>query len=261
MYTFSCASDKSISPFSLVAGMRSVEASPRLRLNHDRTLSMEGGRTLVVADLHLGYEDALEGDGLHLPRTHTMGLMGELLGAIERQGAERVVVLGDVKHDFHRGRWECRDDVRAVISMISECCDCVIVRGNHDNYIQSIVAGLEAEVVDSIDIDGHRLEHGHASSVQRPLIIGHEHPSVRLFDRVGGFVKIPCFLHHPVEGVTVLPAFSPMAPGNDLCNGLRPELFSPALAGRGGEGFSVFGCSDIGILPLGSLEEIRSMRF
>ncbi len=260
MYTFSRASDKSISPLRLVEGMRSVEAAPGLRLNHDRTLSMEEGRTLVVADLHLGYEDALEGDGLHLPRTHTMGLMGELLGAIERQGAERVVVLGDVKHDFHRGRWECRDDVRAVVSMLSESCECVIIRGNHDNYIQSIVKGLDAEVVDGVDIDGHRLEHGHAGSGSRPLVIGHEHPSVKLFDRVGGFVKIPCFLHHPDEGVTVLPAFSPMAPGNDLCNGLRPDLFSPALTGKGGDGITVYGCSDIGMLSLGSLEGIRSMR-
>lgn len=237
-----------------------MEATPGLRFNHDRTLSMEGGRTLVLADLHLGYENALEGDGLHVPRIHTTGLMDELLSSIERHSPERIVLLGDIKHDFSRGRWESRDDVRTVVSMVSECGECVVVAGNHDNYLQTILSGLDVEVVDGLEIDGHRLEHGHMVCAQRPLVIGHEHPSVRIFDRIGGFIKVPCFIHLPEEKVAVLPAFSPMAPGNDLCNGLRPELFSPIFEDPPDSMMRVYGCTDIGILDLGELKGMRGLR-
>lgn len=231
-----------------------------MRLNSDRTLSMEGGRTLVLADLHLGYENALEGDGLHVPRIHTTGLMDELLTSIERHGAERTVLLGDIKHDFSRGRWESRDDIRTVISMVRDCGECIVVAGNHDNFLQSIISGLDIEVVEGLEIDGHWLEHGHKDGGRRPLVIGHEHPSVRIFDRVGGFIKVPCFVHDIDRDVVVLPAFSPMAPGNDLCNGLRPELFSPVFKDRTDSGIMLYGCTEIGILNLGTLEDIRSMR-
>ncbi len=221
---------------------------------------MEDGRTLVLADLHLGYEDALEGDGLHFPRIHTMGLMEELLAAIERHGAERVILLGDIKHDFARGRWESRDDVRTVVSMVRECADCTVVTGNHDNFIHNILSGMDVEISDSVAIDGHTLAHGHGEVEGRPLVIGHEHPSVRIFDKVGGFIKVPCFIHDEENSVVVLPAFSPMAPGNDLCNGMRPELFSPVFKGLPDRGMRVYGCTDIGILSLGTMDEIRAMR-
>ncbi|MDI3482168.1 MAG: uncharacterized protein PWQ88_39 [Candidatus Methanomethylophilaceae archaeon] len=241
--------------------MMSIEVCPGVRLNADRTLYMEGSRTLVVADLHLGYEKALESDGLYLPRTHTMNVIGDLLRAIERERAERVVVLGDVKHDFQRGQWECRDDVRAVISLLAESSKCILVRGNHDNFLLNMIGDMDVEVVDHIYIENFYLEHGHVDSGVRPAIIGHEHPSVRILDRVGGFVKIPCFLHVPSKKVTVIPAFSPMAPGNDLCNGIHPEPFSPALMGCDEKDVYVYGCTEIGIINLGKLGELKDLRF
>jgi len=87
------------------------------------------------------------------------------------------------------------------------------------------------------------------------LIQGHEHPSARLFDGVGGYVKLPAFLYHQQSQVLVLPAFSPLAAGNDVSTLLSGDVLSPGLRGMDMGEALVFGCSDIGLIRLGKVRD------
>ena len=132
-------------------------------------------------------------------------------------------------------------------------------KGNHDNYLQSIVSDLGFIVVDYIDIMGFRLEHGHVDSQVRPVIIGHEHPSVRIPGSVGGGFKIQCFVHAEKEGVIVLPPFSPFSSGNDLV--LDKEcIMAPALKASDFAHAHLYGVTDMGLIDLGTLENVSSVQ-
>ncbi|MBO4797229.1 MAG: hypothetical protein J5494_00405, partial [Candidatus Methanomethylophilaceae archaeon] len=51
--------------------VRSIEILPGVRITSDRCLILDEGPTMVLGDLHLGYERALENEGVYLPRINT----------------------------------------------------------------------------------------------------------------------------------------------------------------------------------------------
>ena len=115
--------------------MDEIEVFDGARITSDLCLHLPDERTVVVADLHLGYESALEAEGIHIPRVQTRTVKEALARLIERYEAERVVLLGDVKHEFSRNLGQEVRDVRSVLDSISDLVDIVIVKGNHDNLI------------------------------------------------------------------------------------------------------------------------------
>ena len=229
-----------------------------MRITNDKCLLLDDGPTAVIGDLHLGYEHALEQDGLYLPRINTGSIRDALNDLLSRYEPERLVLLGDVKHDFRRAGREERDQVRGIIEMVSEAAEVVVVKGNHDNYIQNIISDLGVLAVDHVDIMGYRLEHGHVDSGVRPVIIGHEHPSVRIPGSVGGGMKIQCFVHARKEGVIVLPPFSPYSSGNDLVLDEKCVM-APALKASDFASAEIYGVTDMGLLDLGTLRDLSDV--
>lgn len=51
---------------------------------------------------------------------------------------------------------------------------------------------------------------------EKNLILAHEHPSIKLRDELGVSVKLPCFLINKKRKIIVLPAFSPLALGQEF---------------------------------------------
>lgn len=239
--------------------MRTLEIRPGVRITNDKCLILDDGPTMVIGDLHLGYERALEQDGLYLPRINTGSIRDALNEIISRYEPERIVLLGDVKHDFRRAGREERDQVRAIVELITEAAEAVVVKGNHDNYIQNIVSDLGVIAVDHVDIMGYRLEHGHEDSGKRPVIIGHEHPSVRILGAVGGGMKIQCFVHAEKEGVIVIPPFSPFSAGNDLVAD-EDCVMAPALKASDYGSARIYGVTDMGLMDLGTLRELSDVK-
>lgn len=193
------------------------------------------------------------------PRINTGSIrdaLNDILGTYE---PKRVVLLGDVKHDFRRAGREESDQVRGIIEMISEDAQVVVVKGNHDNYIQNIIAESGILAVDHIDIMGYRLEHGHEDSGRRPVIIGHEHPSVRIPGAVGGGLKMLCFVHAEKEGVIVIPPFSPFSSGNDLVAD-EECVMAPALKSCDYSEARIYGVTDMGLMDLGTLRSLSDIK-
>ena len=150
--------------------------------------------------------------------------------------------------------------MRDILSMLRDSATVKVAKGNHDNYLANISQRLGIEVADSFEVDGISFMHGHAQSKHRPLVIGHEHPSVRIFDRVGAYLKLPSFLHFEKEEILVLPAFSPLAAGTDFTNLGRADTMSPVLAEADIEDAKVYACTEIGLLALGTIRDLGQIR-
>lgn len=240
--------------------MEETEVFDGARITSDLCLHLPEERTLVVADLHLGYETALEAQGILIPRVQTEAIKEALVRAIDRHRAERLVLLGDVKHDFSRNMGQEVRDVRFVLDSISELVEIVIVKGNHDNFIENIVSRIHIPVVNKYVLMGVTFVHGHRPCPDRPLVIGHEHPSVKIVDSVGAYLKMPCHLVLRQEKIVVLPAFSPLAAGTDITGLPRSEYLSPILVDSDVMNAEVYACTDIGLIPLGKTSSLGDLR-
>ncbi len=239
-------------------GARRMEVMPGVTITNDRCLILDDGPTAVIGDLHLGYENALEKEGMFIPRINTEAIRDSLNGILDRYEPERVVLLGDIKHEFQRSSYKSREDVRSIIKLVDEAAEAIVIKGNHDNFLQNIVASMGINTLDYIDVMGFRLEHGHVDSGVRPVIIGHEHPSVRIPGELSGSMKLQCFVVAKNEGVIVIPPFSPFASGNDL----NPEpgaVMAPALKTCDLSKVDVYGVSDMGLMELGRLSDVNQL--
>ena len=243
-----------------VAGtMDTVEILPGVRVTNDRCLLLDDGPTVVLGDLHLGYEKALEEEGMYIPRFNTYSIREALNRIICRYEPKRIVLLGDIKHDFKRTRYEGKEEVRKVIDLLQNAADVIVVKGNHDNFIQNILYDTGLMAVDYVDMCGFRMEHGHTDSGKRPVIIGHEHPSVRIAGSVSGGVNLQCFLHLKEDGIIVIPPFSPLSSGSDLSLAGPETFMTPACKAANVGDAEVYGISEFGILPIGKLSEIEDL--
>lgn len=81
-------------------GQRTMRIRPGVTITNDRCLLLDEGRTMVIGDLHLGYESALEGEGMFIPRMNARTIHENLNMILDRYEPRRIVLLGDIKHDF-----------------------------------------------------------------------------------------------------------------------------------------------------------------
>jgi putative SbcD/Mre11-related phosphoesterase len=240
--------------------MDEIEVFKGVFVTADLCLHIPEERTVVVADLHIGYESALEAEGIHIPRIQTDAVIESLAKIIEKFEPDRLVVLGDLKHEFSRNLGQEMRDVRAVLDSVSDQVEVVLVKGNHDNFLENIVSRIQIPVVPQYRAAGLTFVHGHQPCEARPLIMGHEHPSIKIVDRVGAYIKMPCHVYLRDEGILILPAFSPLASGTDLTGVTPAEYLSPIMKNIDVRKGEIFACSDIGLLPLGKLAALEGLR-
>lgn len=248
-----------ISHVGYTGPMDSIEILPGVKVTGDRCLFLEEGPTVVLGDLHLGYESALEEEGVYIPRINTNSIRDALNTVLYRYEPKRVVLLGDIKHDFRRTRNEGCDEVKTIMKMLTDVAEVIVVKGNHDNYLQNILSDLGMTAVDYVDMCGFRMEHGHVDTGRRPVVIGHEHPSVRIAGAVSSGLKLQCFLHMRKDGIIVIPPFSPMSSGSDLSSSDPDSFMSPACNVADTGSADVYGISEMGILAMGKLSEISDI--
>jgi len=237
--------------------MDSKEILPGMIVTRQKCVLIE--EVMVIADLHIGYEAVLENEGIHMPRMQTAAIRDALIELVDRYEPDRIAVLGDFKHEFSRNLSQEWEDVRYLLSMMTEWAEVTLIRGNHDNYLANICSRMDIPLLDSTILNGITLVHGHQSCDSRPLLMAHEHPSIRLFDAVGAFIRLPCFLYDRGRKIVVMPAFSPLAMGTDLTMAGPDDFLSPLLKGERTDSLEVYACSDIGLLDMGTLSGLRSL--
>jgi len=175
-------------------------------------------RVMVVADLHLGIEYELWLGGANVP-SQTGKLLDLLRGMIDEHKPERLVVLGDLKHNVPRTSWQERVEVPDFISKLSQIVEVTLVPGNHDTGLRDLAPGAEVCASEGVVIDGVGYFHGHTWPdpevlSSRILITAHLHPSIRLVDPLGSSrserVWVRAFSEEYEKEVVVMPAFNPL---------------------------------------------------
>lgn len=214
------------------------------RVREGVVLYPEGGvlltdeNVLVIADLHLGCEAALEYQGMSIPRVQTEKIEHGISRLLDATEPRRVVVAGDLKHNFSRNLTQEWQDVWSFVRRLSWRLDLEVVKGNHDNYLGIILREYGIPLRQETHASGARIVHGHDGRLTDDFtIMGHLHPSLRLRDGAGVSVKDPCFLYSDALGVLVLPALSIVSPGTDVIGGRCSDTMSPLLSEHGLEDF------------------------
>ncbi|MDY6965550.1 MAG: metallophosphoesterase [Halobacteriota archaeon] len=205
-------------------------------------------KVLVIADIHLGIERDLHRSGINIP-SQTDKLLKRILEHIRSTRPERIVLLGDVKHNIPGSSWQEKNEIPEFLEELSEYAQIEITTGNHDGNIDLLIPesrGISLHGPRGFVLDGVGYFHGHAWPAPDLfsadfMLMGHTHPVVKLRDSLGYVTTFPVFIRAGFdEGkltahygeikysnplLVVLPAF------NKLCGGLSVNDKSANLLG------------------------------
>ncbi|MEM3173627.1 MAG: metallophosphoesterase [Candidatus Bathyarchaeia archaeon] len=167
-------------------------------------------KTLVISDVHLGWEASLSEEGIHIP-SQTGKLIRRLERIISLEKPDCLIVLGDVKHTIEKIEIEEWRDVPFFFEKIREKVSCIkIVPGNHDGNIEVLLPeGVEVAPQQGVMIGSVGLFHGHAWPEIKmlgceTLVIGHIHPTVAFRDPVGFRITSQVWVRAPCDRNTLV---------------------------------------------------------
>lgn len=151
-------------------------------------------KTLLISDIHFGFEAELAEKGIHIP-SQTWKLRDLLLKLIRETSAERVIVLGDLKHQVPLSSWiEWREMPKVLRDLKEMGVEILLVPGNHDGGIEAMLGdtvsyhpsrGMLLDAEQRIFIfHGHTWPSGEAVDSD-VIVMGHLHPMVSLRTDVG----------------------------------------------------------------------------
>ena len=199
--------------------------------------------TVVVADLHLGYEATRAKSGDYLPELSLNDVQKRLAGLFVSMDVKRLVVAGDVTESSAamRGRQSVLHQFQTWLE--DQGIESILIAGNHDHQVNSTAFFQKSYVV-----QGWLVHHGHQPMDRnedglKGQITGHLHPVMKWQGRT-----FRAFLSSP--GQIILPAFSGDAAGLDL-------LTSGHFQDSNGDS-SCWICSDTNVLEFGSIRNLRS---
>ncbi|MFB6071511.1 MAG: metallophosphoesterase [Halobacterium sp.] len=204
-----------------------------------------GERALVVADYHAGIERSLRREGLET-RSRATARRERLLRLVEENRVDRVVFLGDLGHSIGAPEGAEREELEALFDALD--VPATLVVGNHDGGIPEVF-GVDATPPEGAVIGDVGFAHGHTWPSQDVLTaetvcVGHEHPTVRLEDEVGGTRVERAWLRGPLDAapfeeyhgervdargdLAVFPAFNELS-GGTWVNVEGQEFLAPFL--------------------------------
>ncbi len=203
-----------------------LAAGRPLTLLAEKAAFLAAGRTLLVADAHIGKAVTFRALGVPVPRGTTSETLAALSALIATWRARRVVFLGDFLHSAHAhapatlgavARWR----------RLHSSLELVLVRGNHDDRAGDPPPYLGIRVVDEpFGLDGFALCHHPQPRRGAYVLAGHLHPCVSLGGRAFDHVRLPCFWFG--DDVGVLPAFGAFTGMHPIRAGASERVFAIA---------------------------------
>lgn len=186
-----------------------VLAGETLQLHADRALYWPARQRLLVADVHLGKDDAFRAAGIALPAGGTRHDLDRLAALLAATAARELWVLGDLLHGARPdARW--RDDWQRFRARHAQL-HIALIEGNHDRSAARAELGIAlhtGRVLDGPFAFSHAPEPAPGADGARLTVCGHVHPVVRVPGLPGRF---PAFVQ--VDDRLVLPAFSAFTGG------------------------------------------------
>src|SRR3989344_3602790 len=180
-----------------------MEISPNIEVVD---LSLCFNATLVIADVHIGYEEALNKQGILVPRLQfeeMLKRMDKIFSQLKNKKIERIIVNGDLKHEFGTiSEQEWRNTLKFLDLLAKHCDEIILVKGNHDTILGPIARKRNVKVLDYVVIEpatdksnngknslkkSSKTLIAHGDKIPKEalkdvstIIIGHEHPAVSL---------------------------------------------------------------------------------
>ena len=141
--------------------MDRLEIAPDLWVDARRALWMEHERTLVVADLHLGYAWAQRRRGALLPLADVEDAAARLLALQQEYRPETLVFLGDLVHGRQLGA-PVGASLGDLLGRLAVASQLVLTLGNHDGSVPGWIAqaGLPLRCEPAWRTGAHLLLHG-----------------------------------------------------------------------------------------------------
>lgn len=184
-------------------------------------------KILVISDLHLGYEEGLNEQGVFLPRGMYKEIIKELSEIFSDVGKiDCLIICGDLRHEFSgilNSEWK---EVLGFLDFVKEKTGKIIlIKGNHDNMLQGVVKQRGIEVLDYWVYEDYAFFHGDKTYAElydkkiKTWVIGHSHPSVTIKDKEGvKSERYKCFLagRYKDKKLIILPSFFPLIEGSDI---------------------------------------------
>ena len=225
-------------------------------------LALHLDSTLVIADIHIGYEETLNRQGILVPRLQFEEMvkrMENIFEYLKNKDIKKIIVNGDLKHEFGTiSEQEWRNSLKFIDLLAKHCSKVVLIKGNHDSILGPIARKRSVKIVEhyiinpitknsrmrvseanSLTIDlkkqrnkilivhGNKIPNKEMLKEVSTIIIGHEHPAVSI--REGPRVEqFKCFLKgkYKSKNLIVQPSFNSMIGGTDI---LRGQILSPFL--------------------------------
>ncbi|MBN2127426.1 MAG: metallophosphoesterase [Candidatus Diapherotrites archaeon] len=208
--------------------------------------------TLIISDLHLGFEEAMNSDGVFIPRFN----FNEIKERIEeifsdKKNFNKIIIAGDLKHEFGNISSQEWNEVTEMLSFLEMHSDEVIlIKGNHDSILGPIAlrkkVKLESEGVfleksKAFVMHGDKLIENEFTEKAETLIIGHEHAAVSFSDGLKS-EKFKCFLKGKFneKELIVLPSMCMVFIGTDV---KKEKLLSLFLKKNNSE-FEIYAVED-----------------
>lgn len=189
-------------------------------------------KILIFSDFHMGFEEALNKQGIMVPRMHFKDIILKLGKIFARIKPETIVVNGDIKHEFGRiSEQEWRETLKLIDMLAKNCKKLILTKGNHDTIVGPIAKKRSIAIVDSFGVDSTLIIHGDkipkGISKYKTIIIGHEHPAVSIQEGRRK-EKFKCFLAGKYRNKTLIvqPSFNLVTEGTDV---LLEKRLSPFL--------------------------------
>jgi hypothetical protein len=164
-------------------------------------------RTLVIADLHIGWEIALSEKGIHVP-TQMSKLLNKLTNLISTYKPKKLLILGDVKHTVATaeiGEWQ--DIPEFFTDLKRQVQEILIIRGNHDGNLEPLLPeNIKILPATGVAIGEVGFFHGHrwpSPSLLKckTLVMGHVHPVVAFRDPAGFRITKQVWVRANCDGI------------------------------------------------------------
>lgn len=211
-----------------------------------KALWLKKSQVLIIADLHVGYEEALVEEGILVPKITFNEIKQELFELLKLK-PKIVVINGDLKHEFGQiSKQEWQETIEILDFLLKNKRKVVLVKGNHDTILEPIARKKNLKVVDFYVIDDVAILHGHKILLDKEIydkkiktiIIGHEHPAISIQDKIKSEIY-KCFLKGKWHGknLIVMPSFFSVYEGSNI---RKEKLLSPFLNEKKIKDFEIY---------------------
>ncbi len=221
----------------------------------DLGLYLKKQKTLILSDIHIGIEEAMNKQGYLIPRFQFKDLIKRLEIILKKTKPKTIIINGDLKHEFGSISDQEWKHTLKLIDFLQDKAEVILIKGNHDKILKPIAEKRDIKIQDFYEIDNIAIFHGHKEikTDKDILIIGHYHPAITLTEGIRS-EKYKCFLKGKYKNKTliVMPSLNLLTEGTDIS---KEHLLSPYLK-QNLDNFEVYIVSDQ-VYNFGTLKNIN----